>query len=70
MAVIVATAKVADGSFTMQHTPPPKQRIKDRARAELIAAAASNHTGPLGVTVEHRRQGPPRLFDLPSMQKI
>ena len=66
---IVATAKVADGSFTMRHAPPPKQRVKDRARAELIAEAAANHTGPLGVTVEHRRQGPPRLFDLPSLQK-
>jgi DNA topoisomerase-3 len=66
---IVATAKVADGSFTMRHAPPPKQRIKDRARAEVIAEAAANHTGPLGVTVEHRRQAPPRLFDLPSLQK-
>ena len=66
---IVATAKVADGSFTMRHAPPPKQRIKDRAQAEVIAKAAANHTGPLGVTVEHRRQGPPRLFDLPSLQK-
>jgi DNA topoisomerase III len=66
---IVATAEVADGRFTMRHAPPPKQRIKDRARAEAIARAAANHTGPLGVTVEHRRQGPPRLFDLPSLQK-
>src|SRR5262245_52449850 len=66
---IVATAKVANGSFTMRHAPPAKQRIKDRAQAELIAEAATNHTGPLGVTVEHRRQGPPRLFDLPSLQK-
>jgi len=66
---IVATAKVADGSFAMRHAPPPKQRIKDRALAEVIGKAAANHTGPLGVTVEHRRQGPPRLFDLPSLQK-
>src|SRR5215510_16521755 len=40
-----------------------------RSRAEAIAKAAANHTGPLGVTVEHRRQAPPRLFDLPSLQK-
>ena len=66
---IVATANVADGSFTMRHAPPPKQRIKNRAQAELMAKAAANHTGPLGVTVEHRRQAPPRLFDLPSLQK-
>jgi len=36
---IVATAKVADGSFTMRHAPPAKQRIKDRARAEVICRA-------------------------------
>jgi DNA topoisomerase III len=66
---VVATAEVADGSFMMRHAPPPKQRIKDRSRAEAIAKAAANHTGPLGVTVEHRRQAPPRLFDLPSLQK-
>jgi DNA topoisomerase IA len=66
---IVATAQVAGGSFTVRHAPPPKQRIKDRSLAEAIARAAANHTGPLGVTVEHRRQGPPRLFDLPSLQK-
>src|SRR5262249_12567731 len=66
---VVATAEVAAGSFTMRHAPPPRQRIKDRSRAEAIAKAAANHTGPLGVTVEHRRQAPPRLFDLPSLQK-
>ena len=53
----------------MRHAPPAKQRIKDRARAEAIAKAAANARGPLGVTVEHRRQAPPRLFDLPSLQK-
>src|SRR5262245_60222794 len=53
----------------MRHAPPPKQRIKDRAQAEVIAKAAANHTGPLSVTVEHRRQAPPRFFDLPSLQK-
>lgn len=66
---IIATANVADGSFIMRHAPHPKQRIKDRVRAEVIAKAAANHTGPLAVTVEHRRQAPPRLFDLPSLQK-
>ena len=31
--------------------------------------AAAGHKGPLGVSVEHRQQGPPRLFDLPALQK-
>ena len=66
---IVATAKVEGGTFLMRHAPPAKARIRDRAQAEAIAKAAAQHTGPLAVSVEHRRQAPPRLFDLPSLQK-
>ena len=66
---IVATAEVEDGTFLMRHAPPAKARIRDRAVAEAIARAAAKHTGPLAVSVEHRRQAPPRLFDLPSLQK-
>ena len=67
---IVATAEVEDGNFLMRHAPPAKARIRDRAVAEFIARAAAKHTGPLAVSVEHRRQAPPRLFDLPSLQKV
>ncbi|AWK90029.1 DNA topoisomerase [Azospirillum thermophilum] len=66
---VVATATVAGGSFLMRHAPAPKDRIKDRARAEAIARAAEGHGGPLSVTVEAKRQGPPKLYDLPSLQK-
>jgi len=66
---VVAQAHVAGGSFAMRHAPPAKQRIKDRLRAEAIARAADGYRGPLGVKVEHCRQGPPKLFDLPSLQK-
>ncbi len=66
---IVAKAKVEGGSFDMRHAPPGKARITDRAKAELIAGAANKFTGPLRVTVENRRQAPPRLYDLPSLQK-
>jgi DNA topoisomerase III len=66
---IAATAQVEGGAFPMRHAPSPKQRIKDRARADAIAKAAANYRGPLGVTVEHCRQGPPKLYDLPSLQK-
>ena len=66
---IVAQANVAGGSFAMRHAPPAKQRIKDRSRAEAIARAADGYRGPLGVKVEHCRQGPPKRFDLPSLQK-
>ena len=66
---IVATATVEGGSFVMRHAPPVKHRITERAIAEAIAKAAAKFTGPLGVVVEERRQAPPRLFDLPSLQK-
>ena len=67
---VIATAKVEDGTFVMRHAPPTKARIRDKATAEIIASAAAKYTGPLAVSVEHRRQAPPRLFDLPSLQKI
>ncbi len=66
---IVATAKVSDGTFTMRHAPPPKARIRTRAEADAVALAATKFTGPLSVCVEHRRQAPPRLYDLPAIQK-
>lgn len=66
---IVATATVPAGKFTLRHAPPAKLRIRDRSAAETIAQAAAKHTGPLAVTVENRRQAPPRLYDLPALQK-
>ncbi|CAO3352451.1 DNA topoisomerase [Azospirillum palustre] len=66
---VVAIATVAEGSFQMRHAPAPKDRIKERAAAEAIARAADNHRGPLTVTVEEKRQAPPKLYDLPSLQK-
>ena len=66
---IIATATTASGSFSMRHAPAAKHRITDRVRAEAIARAATEYRGPLTVAVEHRRQGPPGLFDLPALQK-
>ncbi|HEY8262090.1 MAG TPA: DNA topoisomerase [Methylosinus sp.] len=66
---IVATATVVGGALLMRHAPAPEMRIKSRAEAETIAAAAGFYRGPLGVTVDDKRQAPPRLFDLPSLQK-
>lgn len=65
---IVATAKVASGEFKMRHAPPDK--ILRREIAETIAGAARDFAGPLGVRVEDKRQAPPKLHDLPSLQKL
>src|SRR4051794_2658295 len=65
---VVAVAAVPAGQFQMRHAP--KERIKTRLVAEVIAAAAEGYEGPLDVKVEDKRQAPPRLHDLPSLQKL
>jgi DNA topoisomerase-3 len=65
---VVATAAVPTGQFQMRHAP--KERIKARKAAEAIAAAAEGYEGPIDVKVEDKRQAPPRLHDLPSLQKL
>ena len=65
---IVATAQVTAGRFQMRHAP--KERIIRREDAEAIAAAAHGFSGPLVVRVEDKRHAPPRLHDLPSLQKL
>lgn len=65
---VVATAKVAGGQFRMRHAPA--DRIVRREVAQQIADAARDFEGPLAVRVEDKRQGPPKLHDLPSLQKL
>jgi DNA topoisomerase-3 len=65
---IVATAKVAGGQFQMRHAP--KDRIVRREIAQDVVKAAEGFEGALAVRVEDKRQGPPKLHDLPSLQKI
>lgn len=65
---VVATASVAEGDFKMRHAP--KERILKQETAEDIARRADGFSGPLKVTVEDKRQSPPKLHDLPSLQKL
>ena len=65
---VVATAHAEGGTFRMRHAP--KERILERGKAEAIVEAAREFTGPLSVRVEDRRQRPPRLHDLPSLEKL
>ena len=65
---VAATAHARVGGFRMRHAP--KKRIVERAKAETVLEAARDFEGPLGVRVEDRRQRPPRLHDLPSLQKL
>jgi DNA topoisomerase-3 len=65
---VVATAKVAGGEFQMRHAP--QERIVRREIAEDVVKAAVGFAGALAVRVEDKRQGPPKLHDLPSLQKL
>jgi len=65
---IVATAKVEGGQFQMRHTP--QDRIVKREIAEAVIKATEGFEGALTVRVEDKRQGPPKLHDLPSLQKL
>jgi DNA topoisomerase III len=65
---VVATATVASGQFQMRHAP--QDRILRREIAQDVANAARGFEGALGVRVEDKRQGPPKLHDLLSLQKF
>src|SRR5450755_1570671 len=65
---VVATAKVAGGQFQMRHAP--QDRIVRREIAQKVANAAQDFDGALAARVEDKRQGPPKLHDLPSLQKL
>jgi len=65
---VVATAAVEAGRFRMRHAPEP--RLLKRADADAVAVLAQGFAGPLAVKVEDKRQGPPRLHDLPSLQRV
>src|SRR4030088_1492706 len=65
---VVATAIVAGGRFQMRHAP--QERIIKRENAQQIADAARDFASALTVRVDNKRQGPPKLHDLPSLQKL
>src|SRR6201998_2789154 len=65
---VVATAKVAEGKFQMRHTP--QDRIVRRHIAQDVVKAAEGFEGALAVRVEDKRQVPPQLHELPSLQKL
>lgn len=65
---IVATGEVAGGQFRMRHAP--QDRIVKREIAGVVVKAAEDFGGALAVRVEEKRQGPPKVHDLPSLQKL
>ena len=67
---IVATAQVENGEFKMRHAPKEKDRLQKREDAEAIIRLVEGLSAPISMRVEDKKQAPPRLFDLPSLQKV
>lgn len=65
---VTATAKVAGGQFQIRHAL--RDRIVKREIAQDIVNASQGFSGEIGVCVQNKRQGPPKLHDLPSLQKL
>jgi DNA topoisomerase-3 len=65
---VVATAKVVGGQFQMRHAP--QDRNVRREIAQDVVKAAKGFEGALTVRFEDKRQGPPKLHDLPSLQNL
>jgi DNA topoisomerase-3 len=65
---IFATAIVEGGEFKMRYIP--RERILERKTAKAVVVAAQDFEGPLSVHVEDKGQQPPKLHDLPSLQKL
>jgi DNA topoisomerase-3 len=64
-------ADVAAGihRLTLKHAPGEDDRIYDRAAADSLAQRAQGARGPLAVKSERKRQAPPKLFSLLTLQK-
>jgi len=65
---LVATANTDVGTLQLRHAP--KERILEEADAEIIRAAAEGFEGPLSAQKKIKKTKPPKLLDLPELQKI
>ncbi|WP_085908933.1 DNA topoisomerase [Kiloniella majae] len=65
---LVATAKAESGELDLRHAP--KDRILNPEKAEKLRAAVEGFEGPLKTEKKIKKTKPPRLLDLPELQKI
>ena len=66
---VTARAECASGTLALRHAPGEENRILDRAAAAEIATMAEGFAGPLAVGRTKQTRRPPRLPDLPALQK-
>ncbi len=70
---VTAAAEVENGSFEVHHDPEKygdKIKLLSADSANKIKSLVEGFTGPLSLKCEAKRRGPPKLLDLPQMQKI
>lgn len=70
---LVATLTESTGQgpeIELSHSPPDDQRITSERVAKELAGKAIGATGPLTVITERKREAPPRLFTLPTLQRV
>ncbi|WP_053005737.1 DNA topoisomerase [Kiloniella spongiae] len=65
---LVATAKAESGELDLRHAP--KDRILTPEKAEQLRIAVEGYEGPLKTEKKIKKTKPPRLLDLPELQKI
>jgi DNA topoisomerase-3 len=66
---IAATVATASGQLLMRHTPAPEHRIKDISAANALLSKVQGAQGPLSVKTESKKQSPPALMDLNTLQQ-
>lgn len=59
---------LAEGEEALADAESYTDRIKRKDLAEALAGAVTGYRGPLGAKAEHKKQGPPKLFDLTGLQ--
>ena len=64
---VEADTRSEHGMFKTKYAP--KARMTDRAQADTVASKANGFKGPIQVTVSDKKERPPQLHSLPSLQK-
>ncbi|SFQ01041.1 DNA topoisomerase 3 [Tranquillimonas alkanivorans] len=65
---IVATAATQDGDVRLRFAPSAEERLTDRAKADSLLQRVQGARGPLSVKTEAKKQAPPKLLDLATLQ--
>ena len=66
---LTARVSTSNGSLTMRHAPSGDDKILKKSEIEELRNKASGATGPIAVKTEAKKQAPPKLFELNTLQQ-